>query len=214
MNNEELRQRYNPDGSQLRRHQMRMLDILIEVDRICKKHHISYWLSSGTLIGALRHNGFIPWDDDLDIEMMRSDYLRLMEVLPQELPEWLALQSDKTDPAYFYFGYNSKYDPESADYDEEAAQGKLPYNFYKVKSKNAVISPYRCYFYATGTNSLVNLSMMNMTDGIGEVMDEVVVRRPVMGVYNLKGQKLRGINTMEGLPAGIYIVNGKKLVVK
>ena len=103
MNNEELRQRYNPDGSQLRRHQMRMLDILIEVDRICKKHHISYWLSSGTLIGALRHNGFIPWDDDLDIEMMRSDYLRLMEVLPQELPEWLALQSDKTDPAYFYF---------------------------------------------------------------------------------------------------------------
>ncbi len=126
----------------------------------------------------------------------------------------LTPQSTTSDPAYFYFGYNSKYDPESADYDEEAAQGKLPYNFYKVKSKNAVISPYRCYFYATGTNSLVNLSMMNMTDGIGEVMDEVVVHRPAMGVYNLKGQKLRGINTMEGLPAGIYIVNGKKLVVK
>ena len=103
MNNEELRQRYNPDGSLLRRHQMRMLDILIEVDRICKKHDIKYWLSSGTLIGALRHNGFIPWDDDLDIEMMRSDYLRLMEVLPKELPDWLALQCDQTDENYFYF---------------------------------------------------------------------------------------------------------------
>ena len=103
MTNEELRKRFNPEGSLLRRQQMRMLDILIEVDKICKKHDIRYWLSSGTLIGAMRHNGFIPWDDDLDIEMMHSDYLRLMEVLPSELPEWLALQNDETDPNYFFF---------------------------------------------------------------------------------------------------------------
>ncbi len=103
MNKESLRQRYNPDGSMLRRQQMRMLDILLEVDRICKRHDIPYWLSSGTLIGAMRHDGFIPWDDDLDIEMLRSDYLRLIEVLPKELPDWLALQSDETDPYYFFF---------------------------------------------------------------------------------------------------------------
>lgn len=103
MNNEELRERFNPEGSLLRRQQMRMLEILSEVDRICKKHDIPYWLSSGTLIGAMRHDGFIPWDDDLDIEMMRKDYLRLMEVLPKELPEWLALQNSDTDPNYFYF---------------------------------------------------------------------------------------------------------------
>ena len=103
MTNEELRERYNPEGSLLRRQQTRMLEILLEVDRICQKHDIRYWLSSGTLIGALRHDGFIPWDDDLDIEMMREDYLRLMEVLPQELPERLALQNDDTDPNYFYF---------------------------------------------------------------------------------------------------------------
>ena len=103
MNDSELRQRFNPDGSLLRRQQMRMLEILLEVDRICKQHDIPYWLSSGTLIGAMRHDGFIPWDDDLDIEMMRSDYLRLMAVLPSELPEWLALQNDETDPNYFYF---------------------------------------------------------------------------------------------------------------
>jgi phosphorylcholine metabolism protein LicD len=99
----DLRSRFNPDGSQLRRLQLRMLDILLEIDRICKKHHIRYWLSSGTLIGALRHGGFIPWDDDLDIEMMRSDYLRLMQVLPTELPDWLALQNSNTDPNYFFF---------------------------------------------------------------------------------------------------------------
>ena len=96
MNNEELRARFNPDGSMLRRQQMRMLEILLEVDKICKKHDIRYWLSSGTLIGAMRHNGFIPWDDDLDIEMMRADYLRLMKVLPSELPDWLALQNCQT----------------------------------------------------------------------------------------------------------------------
>ena len=103
MNNEALRQRFNPEGSLLRRQQMRMLEILLEVDKICKKHDIPYWLSSGTLIGAMRHDGFIPWDDDLDIEMMRKDYLRLMKVLPQELPEWLALQNSDTDSNYFYF---------------------------------------------------------------------------------------------------------------
>lgn len=98
-----LRARFNPDGSLLRRQQMRMLDILIEVDRICRKHNIRYWLSSGTLIGAVRHKGFIPWDDDLDIEMLLPDYKRLMKVLPEELPENLALQSQDTDPNYFFF---------------------------------------------------------------------------------------------------------------
>ena len=99
----ELRSRFNPDGSQLRRLQLRMLDILLEIDRICQKHYIRYWLSSGTLIGALRHGGFIPWDDDLDIEMMREDYLKLMKVLPHELPDWLSLQNSDTDENYFFF---------------------------------------------------------------------------------------------------------------
>jgi len=87
----------------LRRQQQRMLELLLELDRICRKHGISYWLSSGTLIGAIRHNGFIPWDDDLDVEMMRQDYLRLMEVLPKELPDTMALQSEDTDTNYFYY---------------------------------------------------------------------------------------------------------------
>lgn len=101
----ELRKRFNPDGSMLRRQQLRMLELLKAIDAVCRKHHIPYWLSSGTLIGAARHKGFIPWDDDLDIEMLRSDYLRLLKVLPQELPDNLALQTNETDPNYmFIFG--------------------------------------------------------------------------------------------------------------
>ena len=101
--NEELRQRFNPEGSLLRRQQMRMLEILLEIDRICKKHKIQYWLSSGTLLGAIRHRGFIPWDDDLDIEMLEPDYQRLIELLPTELPPTMALQCTRTDRNYFFF---------------------------------------------------------------------------------------------------------------
>lgn len=99
---QELRAKYNPEGSLLRQEQLRMLDLLNEVDRICKKHHIRYWLSSGTLLGAVRHKGFIPWDDDLDVEMFEEDYDKLMKVLPDELPENLALQCHETDPNYFF----------------------------------------------------------------------------------------------------------------
>lgn len=98
-----LRAKYSPDGSLLRRQQKRMLELLYEIDRICRKHGICYWLSSGTLIGAARHGGFIPWDDDLDIEMMREDYDRLMKVLPGELPSTMALQTHETDPTYFFY---------------------------------------------------------------------------------------------------------------
>ncbi len=62
-----------------------LLEMLLDIDKICKKHDIKYFLSSGTLLGAKREHGFIPWDDDLDIEMLRSDYEKLLAVLPTEL---------------------------------------------------------------------------------------------------------------------------------
>ena len=63
----------------------RQLEIWQEVDRICRKHKITYWAAYGTLLGAARHGGFIPWDDDFDLWMMRPDYNRFYEVVEEEL---------------------------------------------------------------------------------------------------------------------------------
>lgn len=69
------------------------LDILAEIDAICEKHNIKYYALYGTLLGAVRHKGYIPWDDDLDIGMLRSDYERFLRVATTELPSYYSLQT-------------------------------------------------------------------------------------------------------------------------
>lgn len=69
----------------LRDIQLLYVELLRFVDNVCKKHEINYWLDGGTLLGAVRHGGFIPWDDDVDLTMLRKDYNKLLEVLPLEI---------------------------------------------------------------------------------------------------------------------------------
>lgn len=76
------------------------IEVMGEIDRICKKYNISYFLDSGTLLGAKRHGGFIPWDDDLDIAMNREDFNVFQEVVNQELPPELVFYSVETQKEY------------------------------------------------------------------------------------------------------------------
>lgn len=110
------------------------VELLIFVDNVCNKHDIDYWLGFGTLLGAVRHGGFIPWDDDIDLVILRKDYNKLIEALPKELEKHdlkqscgltLLLENRKN-----YFGdFNSVYDVEDKD-GNLMIDGK--YNFLQI----------------------------------------------------------------------------------
>ena len=84
----------------LREIQLATLDILKEVIKVCERHNLTYYLSGGTLLGAVRHSGFIPWDDDLDIELPWEDYQKFIRYAKKELPEDLFVQTFYSDPGY------------------------------------------------------------------------------------------------------------------
>lgn len=82
---------------ELRKVQLLQLEMAKEVKRICDKHGIQYFLDAGTMLGAVRHKGFIPWDDDLDIGFLKGEYDRFLQIAPQELSNDYYLQNSMTD---------------------------------------------------------------------------------------------------------------------
>lgn len=88
------------NSAKLRRLQLEITGIIDEIDRICRKHGLRYYLYGGTLLGAIRHGGFIPWDDDADIVMPREDYDRFREICKTELGNDFFYQDSFTDPEF------------------------------------------------------------------------------------------------------------------
>lgn len=78
------------------------INILNFIDGLCEKHKLKYWLDYGTLLGAVRHKGYIPWDDDIDISMFREDYDRLIGICKQNPDKKYKLSCVETDPECMY----------------------------------------------------------------------------------------------------------------
>lgn len=87
-------------GEELRRLQLVLLDLLKEVDRVCRANDIAYAIGFGTLLGAVRHGGFIPWDDDVDVAMTRENYDKFVRVANQLNPQIAFFQDNSTEKEY------------------------------------------------------------------------------------------------------------------
>lgn len=97
------------NGTELKKMHRLQFGLLLEIRRICDMHRIPYILEGGTLLGAVRNGGPIPWDDDADVSMLRKDYERFCAIAPRELPDWCFLQTHNTDPGYRW-GYGKLLD--------------------------------------------------------------------------------------------------------
>jgi lipopolysaccharide cholinephosphotransferase len=96
---------YILSSGELNQLQAVLLEMLIEVDRVCKKNGIRYCIIAGTLLGAVRHGGFIPWDDDLDVGMMRSEYARFRDACERDLDASRFFFQDHTTDPHYRWGY-------------------------------------------------------------------------------------------------------------
>lgn len=124
----ELRQQYSPDGSDLRKAQLRMAKMLAFLDKVCSDNGLEYWIDFGTLLGGVRHGGFIPWDDDVDIAMRRRDAKKLKKIWLKYYmhDEQFVYQCHETDPFYFRF-WDKIRDVKSADVSSSYIQDRLKF---------------------------------------------------------------------------------------
>lgn len=87
-------------NEELRQLQLTQLEILKVIDTFCRKHRIHYSLYAGSLLGAVRHQGFIPWDDDLNIFLTRHEYNRFIKLWLKDQPEGYLIQNKELDPKF------------------------------------------------------------------------------------------------------------------
>ncbi len=152
------------DTEEVKKIQIEILDV---VSSFCEENNINYWLDGGTLLGAVRHKGYIPWDDDIDIGMLREDYDKFAELFNQSNDRYRFVDIDNTPDFYVAFGkiidtQTVLYEPDKNGnklavnidlfvYDNAPDDDKILYKLYKKREKLLLVS-----LFIQGDNVLPN----------------------------------------------------------
>lgn len=185
----------NAEGTQLRKHQLKMLEMLKYVDGLCRKHDIPYYLSGGTLLGAVRHQGFIPWDDDLDIILMKKDFRRLLKVLRNEPSDDYVLQCHQTDP--YYIAPYAKLRMKNTQI-QERNDNDIYYRYKGIYIDIFFLEPAVPFFHYIANhlqNLLIYFAKLNPTRKIKPILTKsfyILLYRFLFPVFNMFSLLLRG----------------------
>lgn len=174
---------------ELRRVQLKMLGMLKDIDNVCEKHNIQYFLDFGSMLGAIRHKGFIPWDDDLDIAMTREDFHKFEKIAQEELGENYFVQTPKTDKKYTIYhvplkirDVHSKIIEHDFSDETEFHQGIYVDVFPIDKTPKGKIGAFLCDSYCKimRYQNIVNKKMKDFTL-IKKLM--YIILKPIMYIY-------------------------------
>lgn len=139
---ETLKKEYNYEGSTLRNGQLIMLDMVKFLHDICKDNNIEYSIDGGNVLGAVRHKGFIPWDDDFDIALFRKDYKKLHKLLRATNHPRYIVQDQHTDPNYPLFYYKLR-DTKSHHISKENCRDNMKFDGFLVDCFPIIRGPIR-----------------------------------------------------------------------
>lgn len=207
----------------LRDAQILMKTILKDIDRICRENNINYWIESGTLLGMIRHNGFIPWDDDIDIGMMREDYEKFLKIADKYLPEDLYLQNAQIDNGVgnswskVRHRYSKLIEEDNATYHEGLFVDIFPYDYYNCTFNDKTylrkkISEFNYKIIFKAKLPYEEHKLVNIFENIKRVFSRIYTRFIIRKNFNefsidrqMKAKKGKKINN------GIFIGYGSEI---
>ncbi len=170
------------DKEALRKLQLVELEMLLELDRICRKNNIKYTIIGGTLIGALRNGGFIPWDDDVDVAMLREDYERFREACERELDEERFYFQDHRNTEGYRWGYGKLRRKDTLFLREH--QEHMPYEqgiFLDIFPHDGVPD---AYFLRAFHNFRCFLIRKFLWSEVGKIADKSAVKRKIFSLMS------------------------------
>lgn len=202
----ELKNKYNYEGSELRKAQVRMIDMLSFLNDICKENNITYFIAFGTLLGAIRHGGFIPWDDDLDIYINDKGLKKLRKIInngnyPYVIQDY---SSDKGFVRYYSVlrDTNSEYIKDEYQHNQRKYRGVqidlFPYGYGVMKWGERLIG--KTY----GFNEKIFLGKNKMLTALIFYLTKEVIIPFLKVISKINGRKKVGLGYETGDPGYYY----------